>query len=311
MGPDSDGTSRPAAMVNDTAASSDPRGSADARSDARGAADLGDQAAGRDETLRGWQPLVPVLMAQFRHHNRLFWRSPLMATATLALPLGLLALLRVIYEDDLLLWLGDIVTTFAAFYAPAMAAFVGAQATYGALGVNLAQQRDQGVLKRIRATPVPVPVYLGGALLSSLWIALLGSVLMMVAGVLAFQLDIDWARMPAFGINYIIGVTCFAALGLALAALSPGGNAAPAIANATMLPVAFISNVFIPLVDPPDWLDRLGDMLPLKPFAESLQASFDPRPNIALLSPSRIGVLVVWTIIGLVVARLFFRWERR
>ena len=64
---------------------------------------------------------------------------------------------------------------------------------------------------------------------------------MLSVGVVAYGLEIYVDRLPAAIVTLAVGVTAFAALGLALAAISPTGDTAPAVANATLLPVAFIS----------------------------------------------------------------------
>ncbi len=268
-----------------------------------------------------WPGLLRSLRSQFSHQNRLFFRSPLMAVFALVLPVSLLALLRVIYSDDLAVrWDENGTITFAQFYVPALAAFTAAQATYGSLAVNLATQRDRGVLKRIRATPLPPWLYLAGAVASAFFIAVLGAAIMVVAGNLFYGLDLEWSRMPAMVASFALGVATFAALGIALSTLIPGGAAAHTVAIASLLPVAFISDVFIPLFRPPRWLDLLGDLLPLKPFSESLQLGFaNPTPNFGTGGPTgqptidlaKWAVLFAWLAVGLVVARLRFRWNER
>ena len=77
-------------------------------------------------------------------------------------------------------------------------------------------------------------------------------------------------------VTFVVGVAAFAALGLAIAGLVPNADSAPAVANATILPLAFVSDVFIPLDDPPRWLDLVGDIFPLKPFVNAFQNTLNP-----------------------------------
>ena len=66
-------------------------------------------------------------------------------------------------------------------------------------------------------------------------------------------------------------------MGMAVAGICPNASAASALANVIILPMAFISDVFIAIEDPPSWLATLGDILPLKPFAQAFQNCFNPE----------------------------------
>jgi ABC-2 type transport system permease protein len=93
-----------------------------------------------------------------------------------------------------------------------------------------------------------------------------------------------------------------------VAALAPSGQTAPAIANATILPLTFISGIFFPLDEAPEWLTRFASFFPLRPMVESIGDSFNP-----LIQPAfpwgAIGVMAIWFVLGLVVANRAFSWE--
>ena len=137
--------------------------------------------------------------------------------------------------------------------------------------------------------------------------AQIATVVMM--GVVAYDLDVAVSNLPAATVSLLVGVACFATFGLALAALAPSGTAAPAIANATLLPLAFISNIFVPLEDPPMWLGTLGNVFPLRRFANAFSAPFNPFTEGGGWQISDLAVLVVGGMIGLGVTLKFFRWK--
>ena len=110
-------------------------------------------------------------------------------------------------------------------------------------------------------------------------------------------------------VAFLAGTACFATLGVALAAVSKTASSAPAIANATILPLAFLSNVFVPLDDPPSWLNLIGDIFPLKPFAVAFTEAMSPFSDAPAFEWDRLVVLVGWTVIGAFVAAKRFRWE--
>jgi len=106
----------------------------------------------------------------------------------------------------------------------------------------------------------------------------------------------------------LIGAATFSALGLAVAAVTPSANAAPAVANFVILPLAFISGIFFPLDDAPEWLQTVAGLLPLEPLVSSTVESFNPTidPGFPWLD---IAKLTVWGAIGLMVAIRFFSFE--
>ena len=81
-----------------------------------------------------------------------------------------------------------------------------------------------------------------------------------------------------------MGVAAFSALGLAVTTIIHKAEAAPAVANTIILPLAFVSDIFVPLgTDAPRWLDVIGDIFPLKPFSQSMQSLF----AVTLVRPGR------------------------
>ena len=110
-------------------------------------------------------------------------------------------------------------------------------------------------------------------------------------------------------VTFIVGVASFAALGLAVASLVPNADSAPAVANATILPLAFISDVFVAADDRPQWVDTLGDVFPLKPFVNAFQDTLNPLVDAPGFSPGKLAVVAAWGLAGALVATRTFRWE--
>jgi ABC-2 type transport system permease protein len=111
-------------------------------------------------------------------------------------------------------------------------------------------------------------------------------------------------------VTFVVGVTSFAALGLAVASLVPNADSAPAVANATILPLAFISDVFIVTDDPrPRWLEILGDVFPLKPFVNAFQDTLNPLVDAPAFDVAGLAVVAAWGLAGAIIAARTFRWE--
>ena len=118
---------------------------------------------------------LALLLRSVRAENRIFWRTPIGAFFTLGLPLIMLVLFVALFGNDTIgeTVYGDITT--AQFYAAGLAVFASASATYTNVAINLTMRRDDGVLKRIRSTPIPPWVFLSGVVLSGVWIAALST----------------------------------------------------------------------------------------------------------------------------------------
>lgn len=251
-----------------------------------------------------------LLGHQVRYQNRIFWRTPVAAFFTLLFPLMFLILFNLLFEDVIEI-AGRDPLTVTQFYAPSLAVFAAASATYTNLTVGTAIARDEGLLKRVRGTPLPPWIYLAGRVGSAVWIALLAVVGMLAVGALAYDLDVRPATIPAAVLTFVVGVTCFAALGLAMAGLAKTGDSAPAVANATILPLAFISDVFIPIADPPAALRFVADLFPLKHFVRAFQDAFSPFVTDAAFRWDDLGVMALWAVAGMAAARRSFGWEPR
>ncbi len=268
--------------------------------------------------MREWWADRRLLWLQVRYQNKIFWRTPIAAFFTLVFPLMFLVVFTAVFGNERIDELG---ITTAQFYAPALAVFAAASATYTNLAVSTAIVRDEGILKRMRGTPLPPWVYMAGRIGSAVWIALLAVTMMMGVGVVLFGVEILGARLPAALAAFAVGVCCFAALGLTVAALVRDGESAPAVANATLLPLAFLSDIFIPAVDPAPWLEAVGNFFPLKHFAAAFSDAFNPAldgtgwawsagPGEYAIG-EHLAVMALWGIAGVLLALRFFSWEPR
>ena len=259
----------------------------------------------------GRTPILALTWQQVRYQNRLFWRTPVAAFFTIAFPLMFLPLFSVLFGTEEFEITGRGMFSVAQFYAPALAVFAAASATYTNIGVGTAIARDEGVLKRFRGTPLPPWAYMAGRIGSGVWIAFIATVMMMTVGVVAFNVNIELSKLPAARVAFVVGAASPAPLGLALAAASPTGDSAPAVANATILPLAFVSDVFIAMDNPPDWLTAVGNFFPLKHFVRAFQDAFHPLVESPGFEFDHLAAMAVWGVVGTLLALKFFTWEPR
>lgn len=255
-----------------------------------------------------WPSTVSLVAEQTRYQILLFVRSPVGMFFTLGLPIFMLVLFNSLFGD------GTVDTPAGSwsvqqFYTGGLAAFTAVSATYTNLVNVVPIRRDEGILKRWRSTPVPPGVYLAGWIAAAVSIAIVGVLLQLTLGVVAYDLSIELAKVPAMIVTFVIGVAAFAALGLAIAGVVPNADSAPAVANATILPLAFVSDVFIPLDNPPRWLDLIGDIFPLKPFVNAFQNTLNPFVDAPGFSWSKLAVVIAWGVGGALLATRTFKWE--
>ena len=143
-------------------------------------------------------------MRSVRAENRLFWRTPIGAFFTIGLPLVMLVIFVAIFGNDPIgTSYGEFAT--AQFYAASLGVFAAASATYTNLAINLTMRRDDGVLKRVRGTPIPPWVFLAGAILSGMWIAAFATTLMVGIGIAAYGVDVQLAQLPAMIVAFLAG----------------------------------------------------------------------------------------------------------
>lgn len=249
-----------------------------------------------------------MALRQVGYENRSFWRNPAAAFFTVLLPLIFLVLFNSIFGDSELTIDGRNLDG-STFYVPGIAALAVVSACYTNIGMMVTIARDLGILKRVRGTPMPPWAYIFGRLAHAVLVSLLLVAIVTGVGAAAYGTDVPGNTLPGLALTLVLGALAFCALGLALTAIIPNADAAPAITNATILPLLFISNVFIPLQDPPEWLAFVGDVFPVKHFAAALQTAFHPDTTGAGFEWGDLAVIAAWGVAGTALALRFFSWE--
>jgi ABC-2 type transport system permease protein len=248
-----------------------------------------------------------LLLRQTHLEQRAFWRNPEMAFFTFALPVGLLLIFGWTSSQDEIPGRTDI--DVLTLFVPGILAFGIIVAAYGSLAGTIAILRSEGVLKRIRATPLAPGTYLAGHLFSVVATSLLIAVTTIVLGRIVFDVAPRGDRILPLTITLILGITCFAALGLAISNVISNGMASGAVTNGTYIPIALVSGTFNATLRLPHWLEVIVSALPIKALTDALRAGFDPAA--ARWALGDLAVLAVWLVIGVVLAHRFFRWEPR
>jgi ABC-2 type transport system permease protein len=245
---------------------------------------------------------------QVRYTNKAFWRNPASAFFTFAFPLMFLVIFTALLGNGTVL-LGGRNVSQATYYVAAMAAFSVITACYTNIAISVSFQRDLGILKRTRGTPLPAAAYLTGRVIHAMIVAILLVILCAAFGKAFYHADVpSGVTLLKFAVILVVGAASFAALGLAVTAVIPNADASPAVVNASILPLLFLSGIFIPLGDnSPAWIRWVGRIFPVRHFADGMSAGFLGLP----FKWSDVLIVALWGVAGLILAARFFSWEPR
>ena len=247
-----------------------------------------------------------LLLHELRTEQRLFWRNREAAFFTFALPVVFFLIFGSIYGDS-------IITKehlrAAPFLQAGMIGYGVAATCFAGLGISFVVRRESGVLKRIRATPLPPATYLLGVLGSTFVVFLVEAGLILATGRLLFKIPFPHHLLSLFG-ALAIGAACFAAMGLGLTSAVRSAEGASAVVNVVYLPMAIISGTFFTPHQFPSFLQAIADVLPLTYFTK-VTRNVMLRHEHLWAQGSSLLVLALWGAAGLAVAITTFRWQPR
>jgi len=240
-----------------------------------------------------------MLGRQIRHDLVGLWRTPVVVFFALVFPLAFFVILSGLLGNEPIDTRSGV--RLSQFLAPAFAAFGIAMSTYAFLAIGFAEIRFSGVLKRYTGGPVPRWVLLGGRVGAGTLVSLASVVLLVAVGAALYEVSVPWSRVPAIVLTCVVAAVSFSALGLAVAALAPSFQAATAIANGTVIPLAFVSDLFL-VGELPRWLEAIGWFFPLKHLVNALGDAFNPFVEGSGLFVDHLAVIVAWGAFGALLA---------
>ncbi|MEO5576826.1 MAG: ABC transporter permease [Gaiellaceae bacterium] len=241
---------------------------------------------------------------QLKSEQLVFWRSREAAIFVFLFPPLLFVLLASVFGDGT----RDGVPA-STYLVAGLIAYAAANTALGGLAITLVIRREYGMLKRLRSTPLPAPLYLAAVLISNLSVVVLQSFVVVALGLGLFdaQLPENWfSFMLALG----LGAASFAGLGLAITAVVRSGEAIAAVVNVIVLPMSFLSGSFGPADALPGALEAVRDVLPLRYLIDLVLGAYVDGDAV-WERPTAIAVLAAWGAGGYLVARARFGWEPR
>ncbi|MBF9133483.1 ABC transporter permease [Plantactinospora sp. S1510] len=257
---------------------------------------------------------VALGLRQGRLELRQFLRSRESVVFTMAFPVVLLLIFASVFGDEI----GGGVR-FTQYFVTGMIASGLVAVGFQNLAIQIPGERDRGILKRLRGTPMPQWVYFAGKVIMVGVIALVETALLLGTATLFFdlQLPATAARWFTFGWVSLLGITACTLLGIAFSSLAQTGRGASATATPVALILQFISGVFIVFTELPSWMQQVAALFPLKWMCQGLRSVFLPA-SFAAQEPAgsfelgRVAlVLSIWCVLGLVLCLTTFRWTTR
>jgi ABC-2 type transport system permease protein len=246
---------------------------------------------------------MSLLVHELRMQQLMFWRNRESAVFVFVFPPMLFLLLGAVYDGEI-----DGVPA-ADRLLVGILGYGCANTAFGGLAITLVIRREGGILKRLRATPLPAATYLAAMLVSTLIVFFLQMLVTVALGVLLYDAQgaESWvAVVPVL----LLGGVVFAGLGFGIASLIRSAEGSSAVVNLIVLPMAFLSGSFGPTSGYPEVLQRIADVLPLTYLIDLVEAAYlsgDPLTA----DPTAVGVLAAWGVAGYAVAARRFGWEPR
>jgi ABC-2 type transport system permease protein len=246
---------------------------------------------------------LALMWHQVKYEQLSFWRNPQSAFFTFVFPVAIIAIFGTLFSGGA----GDSYfygVSAMQYYVPTIAATSVLSSCYSNLAIVLSTRRQNGILKRVRATPLPAWTYFVGLLVHCIVVSLVDIALIVAIGSLyGVPLPSHWA---AITVTLILGAASFCALGVAVASLIRNADAAPSVVQFVLFPLIFISGTYFPIHG--GILDTIAGVFPVRPFNQALLGPFAQHTGFAWKS---IAVLLAWGVVGALVAVRRFRWDPR
>lgn len=256
------------------------------------------QAAGRFSRLVLHQMRFDLLTLVRNKRARIF---------TLVFPVALLVIFSAVWGDQTI-GSGADRGTLSSYYVPGIAGLAIITSSLASVALAVAAQREAGILKRRRATPVPAAVIVLGRSLATLCVSTGLTVLLAAIGRFGYDVPLPASAIPGLLVTAIVGSLAFCCLGYALSTVLTTPDSGAPIVNLALLPLFLISGVYYPNVTFPEWLQDLARAFPVQPLTHGLHEAFGPNAHGIGISAGDIGILLAWGLIGLLIAVRRFSW---
>ena len=250
---------------------------------------------------------ITLVAHQFRYDLLAFARNGQARFFTLALPVAFLLIFATVFRSKTVPVPGGLIHT-SVYYVPAIIALGVIQAAVSNLAISVIAQRESGVLKRRRATPISAGVLIISRALTAVTVSVVMTGALAAIGWFIYSAQIPASHVAALAVTVLVGAASFGCLGFALTTLVRGSESAQPIIAAITLPLYFISGVFLAPTLLPHWLLQVAGAFPVRHFQQALLAAYNPYSSGSGFVGRDLVIMAAWAVAGLLVAILRFRW---
>ena len=197
----------------------------------------------------------------------------------------------------------------ADYLVSGMIGYGVASTAFAGLAIVLVIRREEGILKRLRATPLPAMTYISAVLATTMIAFLVGAVCIVALAMVLF--DAHFPKSPVSLVAaLLLGGASFAAIGIGVSTFIHRAEGASAVINAVYIPLSFLSGAFFSQGGFPVFLTAVADVFPLKYFID-LVAAISLDGDQIWERPVDVAVIAAWGLAGTVLALRRFRWVPR
>lgn len=253
---------------------------------------------------------LALLLHEARYSLLASMRNPRARFFTFVFPVLLLVIFAGVFGDGHTV-VDGVRVPLSRYYVAGILALSIVTAGYASLVVTVTTARQTGILKRRRATPVPAWVLIGGQALSTLAVAVVMAALLLVVARVFYGVGMPAAALVSIACTVVVGTLAFACIAYAVAGLIGSPDAAQPVVQATILPLYFISGVWIPTAHLPQALQRIASIFPVEHLAASAHLASVHSSLAAAMSPKDLALLAVWGVGAAIFAARRFSWLPR
>jgi ABC-2 type transport system permease protein len=243
-----------------------------------------------------------------------FTRSREAVVFTMAFPVIMILIFASIFDDEIAPGVN-----YTQYFITGMIATGLMTVGFQSLAIQIPIERDKGVLKRFRGTPMPRWVYFAGKVLMVAGIGVAEVALLLAVSIGLFDLEPPGSleKWLTFAWVSILGLSACTLSGIAFSSVPRTARSATAVVTPVALVLQFISGVFFVFTDLPTWMQQVAAIFPLKWMCQGLRSVFLPD-SFAVAEPAgswELGkvalILSAWCVVGLVLCVRTFSWSNK
>jgi ABC-2 type transport system permease protein len=248
------------------------------------------------------------LVARQVYYEQLnFWLNPVAAVFTVGFSVVFLILIGSSAGQSTSSALGGVKTI--QYYVPGFVAYGVMSTCFNALCTGLVVRRETGLLKRLRLSPLPAWALLAAIAVNAILVSAVQVLVLLLIGRFGYGVHMPHA-WGALVVALVVGAATFTAVGVAMSTLIPNQEAAGPVTSVVFFVLLFLSGLWYP-IGKNSALAQISSVFPIRHMILATFAPFDPRPGVSGWSWGDIGVLLVWTVVGVVVGLRRWSWAPR